>query len=1051
MFGALYFAGGPFAGAAGAAATLMATAGLSLAAAGSLTATARLAAAATLALSTTASLTIQVDLVAAAPQIRVSTAATLASPYGGSITIDGVDVRGRVRRKAFSIRDILNDAANTCRLTIEGDPPAVGQRLRITLGAAPARVLFAGTLQTIDQRYDLRPPQRAWDLTAIDDTARANAKRPFGTWVETSATAIAQAITAEFTTLSPAGIALGLPAVSITFDGSDTIIAALVRLANQIGGYAKVEDDVIYLFLEDTTDPPDPLDAAHPPLDQPHLTITTDASQLRTRVYGKGYGETIRSDVLAGETLLPIQDGVQFPSAGGEAIAGTTAEGAQSQRLTYTGVALSSGGTLVGPGAAPGVAPALALTGGSGVDSGPHTVTLVFVTANGKSLPSPASAITVGVLAGPSTAPIAAPPLPGVGPDEGTHDYLTTFVTPYGETNSAASSNAVATSAIAGQLPLPVACVAQSAQAGAGLDKGLHDYVVTFVNANGETPPGPPSGLVNTELVIGEVPSPPGPNTGGPWVGLGVPDGTHAYWCTFVTANGESAQGAPGPAIHAGPEMHNGELKPFNQIGVGLPPVPPGYGITARKIYRGTVGVNGGVPGLVVTISNAAQYEWLDTTPSVGAPPPQTNTTGTPAQKVPVAQIPIGPGNTTARRLYRRFEQQTPFKLVATLSNNSETTYLDTKPNSALGVPAPTANTTGAAVQQIPLTAIPIGPLGVTARRLYRRFNLTGEFYVVATIANNTQTAHTDTLPNSGRGAAYTGANTAIGNRIAVSGIPIGASAVTARELYMSPVSGGARKLALTLDTVATTATIDTSDAVLAGRPAEPTNDTSGLQQPAGQVNPGAATLPLAASTTFRHAGGWVVLGGGQVVRYAGISGQALVGIPASGPGAITTTVLYGQQALPSPMLVGVAGVVVPLLKGAAVHIWVQRDDLEAQADQRARAGGDGIIEYLLTDTRRGLDSLTDRCDADLAMFARPILTVGYATRDIKTKSGKPITITLPGFTVPGSLVIQDVTITDIDAAQNLAPKYLVRASTVRFSLEDTLRRILAIENKGIR
>ena len=37
--------------------------------------------------------------------------------------------------------------------------------------------------------------------------------------------------------------------------------------------------------------------------------------------------------MLAGETLLPIQDGVQFPPGGGEAIAGTTAEGAQSQRL----------------------------------------------------------------------------------------------------------------------------------------------------------------------------------------------------------------------------------------------------------------------------------------------------------------------------------------------------------------------------------------------------------------------------------------------------------------------------------------------------------------------------------------------------------------------------------------------------------------------------------------------------------------------------------------------------------------------------------------------
>ena len=51
---------------------------------------------------------------------------------------------------------------------------------------------------------------------------------------------------------------------------------------------------------------------------------------------------------------------------------------------------------------------------------------------------------------------------------------------------------------------------------------------------------------------------------------------------------------------------------------------------------------------------------------------------------------------------------------------------------------APTVNTSGTAMQQIPLTTIPIGPLGVTARKVYRRFNLAGAFYLVATLADNT-------------------------------------------------------------------------------------------------------------------------------------------------------------------------------------------------------------------------------------------------------------------------------------------------------------------------
>ena len=772
MWGAQYFAGGPFAGVGAAVSTLSAAAELALSAAGSLTATARFATAASVALGTVASLTIQTDLAAAAPRIAFGTSATLASPYGLSIGIGGVETQHRVRKQGVTIRDVLNDAPNTCSLTIEGDPPAVGQAIRLTLGAQ-ARPLFTGTLQTVDQRYDLLPHQRAWDVTAIDDTARANAKRPFGTWTEISASTIAQTITAQFTTLSPAGIATGLPAVSMTFDGSDTLIASLVRLANAIGGYAKVEDGVVYLFLEDTTEAPDPLDSAHPPLDQPHITINTDASQLRTRVYGKGYGETVRSDVLPGETLLPIQDGVQFPVSGGEAIAGTQAEGAQSLRLTYSGVELQGAGTLVGPGAAPSGALALALSAGSGVDSGPHSVSLVFVTANGKSLAGPAATIDVGTLAGPTIAPTANPPTAGVGPDEGIHDYLATFVTAYGETNTGASSNPVETTAVAGQLPPPPAAPsAQEAQAGVGVTPGAVDYKVTFTNATGESTPGPASNPVSTAYTTGQLPNAPGAEPGFAALGSGVPDGTHSYWVTFTDAYGETAQGVPGRSVVAGPEFLNGSMQPHNQIPLSLPNVFVGVGITGRKLYRGTLGVNNGVPGLIATINNNAQTSYLDTTPSVGVPPPATNTTGAPAQWVPVVNLPIGPGNTTGRRLYRRFNYAGPWQLVATLTNNTETTYLDKKPNAQLGAAAPTVNTSGTAVQQVPLTTIPIGPLGVTARKVYRRYNFAGAFYLVTTLADNTTTTWKDTIANSARGAAYTGANTAIANRITVAPLP---------------------------------------------------------------------------------------------------------------------------------------------------------------------------------------------------------------------------------------------------------------------------------------
>ena len=205
-------------------------------------------------------------------------------------------------------------------------------------------------------------------------------------------------------------------------------------------------------------------------------------------------------------------------------------------------------------------------------------------------------------------------------------------------------------------------------------------------------------------------------------------------------------------------------------------------------------------------------------------------------------------------------------------------------------------------MQQIPLTAIPIGPLGVTARKLYRRFNLAGAFYLVATLADNTQTTCTDTLANSARGAAYTGANTAIGNRIDVLTIPVWrAAAVTARELYMSPAGGGPRKLALTLPDNITT-TRPRSPPPMRRWPAAAANPSP---TPAACSSPSARSTPAPPPCRWprpRRSGLPVagsLLGGGQVVRYTGISGQVLIGIPANGPGAITTTVLYGQQACP--------------------------------------------------------------------------------------------------------------------------------------------------------
>jgi hypothetical protein len=155
---------------------------------------------------------------------------------------------------------------------------------------------------------------------------------------------------------------------------------------------------------------------------------------------------------------------------------------------------------------------------------------------------------------------------------------------------------------------------------------------------------------------------------------------------------------------------------------------------------------------------------------------------------------------------------------------------------------------------------------------------------------------------------------------------------------------------------------------------------------------------------------------------------NALAGVPATGTGSVNATIPINTM----------------------IHLWIQRDDLTAQAEYAARASTaehphDGIVEHLVSDERRGEASLISLCDADLDLFSRPIKTVPYACRDVRTKAGKPQTFAISSPAIAETLTIQEVTITEIDVSPGLAPRFTASASSVRFSLEDLLRRMNAL------
>jgi len=344
---------------------------------------------------------------------------------------------------------------------------------------------------------------------------------------------------------------------------------------------------------------------------------------------------------------------------------------------------------------------------------------------------------------------------------------------------------------------------------------------------------------------------------------------------------------------------------------------------------------------------------------------------------------------------------------------------------------------------------LPIGPAGTIARKFYRTPGMptlaactAAALKLCQVINDNTTTNIADTVPDGSLGAAPPASNQTGSSAVAVSAIAKGPAAVTARKLYRTAANGTPLKLLTTLaDNVATTWT-DTAADVALGADA-PLSDTSALSQPSGQVLPGTTVLPVAGTGWIEPGGGWAIIGNGsQAIRYTGASGNTIIGIPASGRGAIVATVNFGSSITAAPMLTGVSGLTSALRKGAPINLWVQRDDLAAQTAAAAREHSDGIHEHRIVDERRGEASLVALCDADLARYSRPIVTVTYATRDVKTKSGKEVEIDLAAPAIHETLMIQDVTITEIDVADGLAPRFTVTASSERYTLEAMLRRL---------
>jgi hypothetical protein len=123
----------------------------------------------------------------------------------------------------------------------------------------------------------------------------------------------------------------------------------------------------------------------------------------------------------------------------------------------------------------------------------------------------------------------------------------------------------------------------------------------------------------------------------------------------------------------------------------------------------------GGAPASVPTLALAAgtnlgigvykyQVTYLSgkTNINPGESFPSTNaniTTTSGNQAVSLTAIPLGPAGTTGRRIYRTAVGGSSYLLLATISDNTTTTYSDTTADGSLGAAAPTHSSFGGALQ----------------------------------------------------------------------------------------------------------------------------------------------------------------------------------------------------------------------------------------------------------------------------------------------------------------------------------------------------------------
>jgi hypothetical protein len=567
---------------------------------------------------------------------------------------------------------------------------------------------------------------------------------------------------------------------------------------------------------------------------------------------------------------------------------------------------------------------------------------------------------------------------------------------------------------------------------GGAVTAGDHYYAYTWVSALGETV-NSPAALIT---ISGTAPAAVAPGIAvAP--GPGLPVGTYRYGVTHVTAIGETAVAGD---VAATCTAFTGSAQAAPNLGVlGM----DGYGVftlgavgdsvVVRLAYRSS-------PALApATISPQSLTHQIQ---AISSPPGNANMGKPGPIQVTIPGIAASTGVAYVDVQFQNLTQGGGWKTVYTMARAGVIfqVYITGPATSSA------ATESGGLFQASVTVTVQDGGADVTARRVYRTKVNGSQKYFVRQVSGSAQTTFVDTTADSAL-VTVPPAGTPALQTVTVKGIATGphsgggGGGTTARKVYRW-FANVWYLLTTIADNTTTTYTDTLAEASLTPTP-PPISDTSGLVADGGQVLAGATTIPVSGTGPFPATGGWV-LSGNNRIAYTGVTAATLTGVPGSGDGSIQNTIPYGTPITLAPMLTGVSGITGPIVAGDELYLVVQADDPARQGTVAAMVkSGPGIREEWVQDRRLSITEARARAQATLAVRPLEDVTVTYSCRDLRTVSGKTITVSLPAPTnVWGTFKIQTVTITNFRPHPTQYPTYTVTASSRRFNFEDWLRRI---------